>query len=170
MKEKLWLYLAIPVILVLAFVFYYKTSNADDNITTYLYTNDTIYVSGQVKQRAEYGKLLVKRHNSKQFLTIGTTWTNVWELRNRTSQPITVSLKLTAYFHSQVYSRYVKHTQVPDIITVFPGEVVTLAVQSYIDPAIIEDADELMSRRAYVGLEITDPNNEFSTPNNKPSL
>jgi hypothetical protein len=170
MSRALWFNIAVPVALLIAIaLLYFQTSTLEPK-STFLYVDDVIHASNQVNQRTEYGNLLIKRHNSSQFLNIGTTWRTVWELRNRTSQPITVSLKLTAYFHSHAYSRYVVHTNVPDSITVLPGESTTLWVLSYIDPQVIEDADELMSRRAYVGLVIYEPNENPDTPVKKPKL
>lgn len=164
MSRVLWFNITIPVALLIAIaLLYFQISTAEPK-RTFLYTNDIIFVSSQIKQHTEYGNLLVKRKNSKQFLTIGLTWNNQWELRNRTSRPITVNLKVVAYFHSQFYSLYIKHTPVPDSITISPGETITLSVQSYIDPTIIEDTKELMSRRAYVGLVIYDPNEQQNVP------
>jgi cytochrome c oxidase assembly protein Cox11 len=164
MSRALWFNITVPVALLIAIaLLYFQTSTAEPK-STFLYVDDTIHVSTQIKQRTKYGDLLVKRHNATQFLTIGITWLNVWELRNRTNQPITVNLKTIAYFHSHSYTQYIKHTPVPDSITISPGETITLSVQSYVDPAIIEDTKELMSRRAYVGLVIYDLNEQQNVP------
>lgn len=170
MSRALWFNITVPVALLIAIaLLYFQTSTAEPK-SIFLYVDDTIHVSTQIKQRTKYGDLLVKRHNASQFLTIGITWLNVWELRNLTNQPITVNLKIIAYFHSHSYTQYIKHTQISDSITVLPGEAVTLSVQSYVDPAIIEDTKELMSRRAYVRLVIYDPNEDSLQPVKKPKL